>query len=116
VLSTSFFTQQPAAVGNAYYGVDINGDGTDDYVVSLANPIPRCVRAQPVVIGATLTAADQACVGSARLGSSFISSYCSDTIWEISATTTDKLTAATSTVRQGVAVRVAITDATTSCK
>jgi hypothetical protein len=115
VMSSGFFTEQPATVAAEHYGVDVSGDAVEDYSVTL-NPPPRCVRTQPVVIGANPTPADLLCAGSARLGSAQISSYCSDTVWELTGNTSDKLTAATTTVRQGVAVRVAITDAVTSCK
>lgn len=115
IMSSAFFTQQPLTVANTHYGVDINGDGNEDYVVSM-NPAPRCLRTQPVMIGSVLTPDVVPCVGSARKGAAQISSYCSDTIWELTGTTTDPVTAAQTTVRQGVAVRVAITDATTACK
>jgi hypothetical protein len=54
-------------------------------------------------------------VGSAVLGKAHMSSYCADTVWEITANTTDKLTAAKTVVRQGVSVRVGVDDATSSC-
>ena len=97
-----------------HWGVDINGDTNEDFDVKLT-PQPRCLRSKPVVIGATPTPADYPCIGSAVLGKAHLSSYCADTIWEITATTTDKLTAAATTIRQGVAVRVGVDDASTSC-
>ena len=115
VLSSLQFTRAPAAVGNALYGIDINGDSTQDFNVVLNDPIPRCVRTAPVVIGTTPRPEDYPCVGSAVLGKAHLSSYCADTIWEITAKTTDKLTAAKTTVRQGVAVRVGVDDAASSC-
>ena len=114
VLSSLQFTRAPAAVAAAHWGVDINGDGTEDYDVKLS-PQPKCIRIAPVVIGATPQAADYPCIGSAVLGKAHLSSYCADTIWEITATTQDKLTAANTTVRQGVAVRVGVDDASSSC-
>jgi len=114
VLSSLQFTRAPAAVAAAHYGIDINGDSTEDFSVVL-NPAPRCIRTAPVVIGSTPRPEDYPCVGSAVVGKAHLSSYCADTIWEITANTTDKLTAATTTVRQGVAVRVGVDDASTSC-
>ena len=115
VISSAFFTQQPATVAATHYGIDINGDGNEDYVVSMT-PQPKCIRTIPVQIsGVAMTAAVIPCVGSARVGSAHISSYCSDTVWELTANTTDPVTAAKTTVRQGVTVRVAITDAATAC-
>ena len=114
VLSSIQFTRTPAAVASQHWGIDMNGDSKEDYDVKLS-PIPRCVRTAPVVLGTKIAIADLPCVGSAVLGKAHISAYCSDTIWEITATTQDKLTGANTTVRQGVAVRVAVDDAATSC-
>jgi Tfp pilus assembly protein PilX len=114
VLSSLQFTRAPAAVAAAHYGIDINNNGGEDYSVVL-NPAPRCVRTAPVVIGANPSPTDLPCIGSAVLGKAHMSSYCADTIWEITATTTDQLTAANTTVRQGVAVRVGVDDASSSC-
>jgi len=114
VLSSITFTRAPAGVAAAHWGIDINGDGNEDYDVK-ATPQPRCVRISPVVIGATPQPADYPCIGSAVLGKAHLSSYCADTIWEVTATTTDKLTAAKTTLKQGVAVRVGVDDASSSC-
>jgi len=114
VLSSLQFTRAPAAVAATHWGIDINGDSLEDFTVQLS-PQPKCVRIAPVVIGATPSAADYPCIGSAVLGKAHLSSYCADTIWEITATTTDRLTAANTTIRQGVAVRVGVDDATSSC-
>lgn len=114
VLSSLAFTRTPAAVAATHWGIDINGDSLEDFDVKLS-PQPKCIRIAPVVIGATPSAADYPCIGSAVLGKAHMSSYCADTIWEITATTTDRLTAANTTIRQGVAVRVGVDDATSSC-
>ena len=114
VLSSLQFTRAPAAVAAAHWGIDINGDTNEDYDVKLS-PAPRCVRIAPVVIGATPQPQDYPCIGSAVLGKAHLSSYCADTVWEITATTTDKLTAAKTTLRQGVSVRVGVDDASSSC-
>lgn len=114
VLSSLQFTRAPAAVAAAHWGIDISGDGNEDYEVILS-PQPRCIRVAPVVLGATVQPSDLPCVGSAVLGKAHISSYCADTVWEITANTSDKLTAAKTTIRQGVGVRVGVDDANSSC-
>ena len=115
VLSSIQFTRAPAGVAAQHWGIDINGDSNEDFDVKLNNPNPRCVRVAPVVLGAKIAPADLPCVGSAVVGKAHLSAYCSDTIWEITATTQDKLTGANTTVRQGVGVRVAVDDAASSC-
>jgi hypothetical protein len=114
VLSSIQFTRAPAGVAAQHWGIDINGDSTEDYDVKLS-PQPRCIRVAPVVLGAKISPYDLPCVGSAVLGKAHLSAYCSDTIWEVTATTQDKLTGANTTVRQGVGVRVAVDDAASSC-
>lgn len=114
VLSSLQFTRAPAAVAANHWGIDINGDGTEDFDVKLT-PMPKCIRTAPVVIGTSPRPEDYPCIGSAVLGKAHMSSYCADTIWEITATTQDKLTAANTTIRQGVAVRVGVDDASSSC-
>jgi hypothetical protein len=113
VLSSAFFTKEPAIVAATPIGVDVNGDGTDDFTVTVITP--RCLRTAPVLLGTPPTEIQKMCAGSARYGQVNIASYCSNTIWEVAANTTDKLTAATTTVRQGVALTVEITDASTAC-
>jgi hypothetical protein len=51
--------------------------------------------------GAKIAPADLPCVGSAVLGKAHLSGYCSDTVWEITATTQDKLTGANTTGSAG---------------
>ena len=117
VMSSPKFAEDPTGIAATPINVDINNDGTADFTVTI-NPAPKCIRTRPTSPkDLDLTKiADRNCLGSARVAAGMLSSFCSDTIWEISANTTDKLTAATTTVRQGVALRVAATDATTSCK
>jgi Tfp pilus assembly protein PilX len=115
VISTAFFTEEPTVVAATPIAVDINRDGVDDFTVTIA-PAPKCIRTAPVTLGPASTPTDLLCAGSARAGAGTVASYCSDTIWEIAANTTDKVTSAATTVRQGVAVRVEITDAKSACK
>ena len=114
VLSSAFFTQNPTIVAATPIHVDMNGDGTDDYEVTMTQP--KCIRTAPVVLSSPPTQLQLDCAGSSRYPAATITSYCSNTIWEVAATTIDKVTAAKTTVRQGVAMMVEITDAKTSCK
>lgn len=117
-LSSAKFTEEPTFVGATPVNVDVNGDGTPDYVVSLNNPKPTCLKAR-----ATLpqdldlsNPNDKPCLGSARIGAGSMTSFCTDTVWEVTATTKDTITSAETTIRQGVALRVDATDASSACK
>lgn len=117
VISLPYFSEEPAIVAATPQTVDINNDGTADFTVTLA-PVPACIRARPTT-PAQLdlnNINDRKCLGSARAGAGAIASFCSDTIWEITANTSDRVTGAATSVRQGVALRVSATDALTACK
>lgn len=114
VLSSAFFTENPNIVAATPIQVDINGDGTDDFSVTMALPV--CMRTAPVVMGNPPTKLQLDCAGSSRFPSAMTPTWCSNTIWEVAATTTDRLTAAQTTVRQGVGMTVEITNAKTACK
>jgi Tfp pilus assembly protein PilX len=114
VLSSSFFTQNPTIVAATPIGVDINNDGNDDFTVTMDTP--RCLRTAPVMLSSPPTQTELDCAGSSRYPAATTPTWCSNTIWEVSATTTDKLTAAQTTVRQGVGMTVEITNAKASCK
>jgi Tfp pilus assembly protein PilX len=113
VLSSSFFSENPAIVAATPIEVDVNGDATADYTVTMARP--RCVRTAPVVIGTPPTKLQLDCAGSSRFPSATTPTWCSNTVWELEASTTDRLTAATTTVRQGVGMTVEITNARAAC-
>lgn len=115
VISLPYFSEEPAIVAATPQTIDINNDGTADYTVTLA-PVPSCLRARAATALDAKNPNDRPCIGSARAGAGAIASFCSDTVWEISANTTDRITGAATTVRQGVALRVAATDALTACK
>jgi len=117
VISTPYFSEEPAIVAATPQMIDINNDGNSDYTVTLS-PQPVCLRARPTTPSQLNlnNPNDRPCLGSARAGAGAISSFCSDTVWEITANTTDRITGAATTVRQGVALRVAATDALTACK
>jgi len=113
-ISSAFFTSNPSLVAANPVGVDINNDGTDDYSVTMG--LPKCLRVAPVVVSNPPTKVQLDCAGSSRLPGVITPTWCSNTVWELSATTTDKLTAAATTVRQGVGMTVEITSAKTTCK
>ena len=113
-ISSAFFTQNPAIVAATPVTVDINNDGVDDYTVTLDQP--RCLRTAPVVLSNPPTQLQLDCAGSSRFPGATTPTWCSNTIWEVVATTTDRLTAAQTTVRQGVGMTVEITSAKSSCK
>jgi Tfp pilus assembly protein PilX len=113
-ISSAFFTSNPSLVAANPVGVDINNDGTDDYSVTMG--LPKCLRVAPVVVSNPPTKVQTDCAGSSRLPGVITPTWCSNTVWELSATTTDKLTAASTTVRQGVGMTVEITSAKTTCK
>lgn len=113
VLSSPFFTENPTIVAATPIAVDINGDGTSDFDVSMGTP--RCVRTAPVVMSNPPTKLQLDCAGSSRYPSATTPTWCSNTVWELSATTTDRLTAAKTTVRQGVGMTVEITNAKAAC-
>jgi hypothetical protein len=114
VLSSPFFSENPAIVAATPIPVDINGDGTPDFDVTMALPV--CKRTAPVVMGSPPTKLQLECAGSSRFPSATTPTWCSNTIWEVAATTTDRLTAAQTTVRQGVGMTVEITNARAACK
>lgn len=87
------FTSAPAATSS---NVDINNDGSADYLVSIAKP--ECIRA---------TIAQATAASSVKLGQ--ISSGTWNTVWSLDATVTDDATGAEVHVRSGV--RVLLSDA-----
>lgn len=74
---------------------DINNDGTNEYVVSVAAPV--CKVAAKEVPGRTTD-----CINGARAGL-----YCWDTVWEVVATATDSKTGVKQVLTQGVTIRFA---------
>ena len=114
VLSSAFFSENPNIVGATPISVDVNGDGTADLDVTMGTP--KCMRTAPVVMGTPPTKLQLDCAGSSRFPSATTPTWCSNTIWEVSATTTDRVTAAQTTVRQGVGMTVEITNAKAACK
>lgn len=114
VLSSSFFTTNASIVAATPIPVDINNDAVDDYDVTMSLPV--CLRTAPVVVSDPPTQTQLDCAGSSRVPGTITPTWCSNTVWELSATTTDKITAAQTTVRQGVGMTVEITSAKATCK
>ena len=101
--------------------IDSNGDGTPDVTVALTPP-PTCVKAQSIKnsdldvsidddAGCTIGSPQNFAVAGAVTGNS----ECANSIWEVTAVSTDATTQASVTVTQGIAVRVAKDDITTNC-
>jgi Tfp pilus assembly protein PilX len=118
VLSTPAFVMDPATTAATPIGVDINGDGTADYTVQFNNPAPKCLKSRqtnPADLDITKLS-DRPCFASALITQAKVATACAETVWEVTATTTDTVTSATTTVRQGVSVRTSKTEADASCK
>ena len=98
---SSPFTNAPVAES---LNVDINNDGTTDYVVAIAQP--TCVKA---------VAATTAAPSDVELGSSMSTGSTWNTEWDITATVTDAATGATVKVSQGVRVLLTDTQKTAVC-
>ncbi len=95
------FTDAPVAQS---LNVDINKDGTTDYVVVIA--APTCVRA---VVAASADPSDVELDPSMSSGSTW------NTEWDIDSTVTDAASGASVHVRQGVRVLLSDTQKTTVC-
>lgn len=120
------FVSDPDAVAANPVSVDINGDGTEDYSVSMT-PKPSCLTYKVLKYGELNLPADNRCtegVGSSGSGAStFIpggflqkNSLCANTHWKISAHSENSFNGASVDVVQGVSVRVDTLFAETSCK
>ena len=115
VISSGIFTVNPTITAATPIAIDLDGAGNTEYNVSLS-PAPTCLRWRetPTSTLDVTNANDRGCFGSAKYGGS--TSNCADTIWEIAATTTDSVTSAQTTVRQGLSMRVEKGDALNTCK
>lgn len=98
---SSTFTTAPAA---EQINVDINNDGTADYVVSVAKPV--CIRASIDTAGS---------VSSITLGTAMSSVASWNTIWDIEAVVNDARSGAKTTVRSGVRVLLTQTQKNAVC-
>ncbi len=125
-ISNTDFAFKPAAVASAPVNVDIDGNGSTDYVVRLT-PQPTCYRVMPIKNNQLdpTVAADRECITSSLIRNSGIDtsaatvssddSLCSNTEWNLRAQVTDTRTGALVAVNQGVGIRVLTSDAATSC-
>lgn len=130
-LNSSNFTSNPAAAipnSNCASGganslcVDSNGDQVSDFTVNLS-PKPTCVVAAPIPVNQLdfSNPQDLACAPQSQQSfgvanaSQTGSSLCANSNWEITAQAADPATSTKVTVVQGVAVRIATTDAKTYC-
>ena len=86
LISTTTPFYSPAA---STVNVDINHDGTTDYIVSLATPV--CLSSTPAP----------------GYSAGFAASAPQDTYWDIKATATDNKTGANVTIHQGVKIKLA---------
>ncbi len=125
-ISNTNFAFTPAAVASAPVNVDIDGNGSTDYVVRIT-PQPSCYRVMPIKnnqLNPSL-AADRECIVSSVGRTSGIDtenapvssddSLCSNTEWNLRAQVTDARTGALVAVNQGVGIRVLSSDAAASC-
>lgn len=104
-LMSTDFTTAPAATEHS---IDIDNDGTVDYIVDIAAPV--CVRSAGITsLPATDPDAGQCSVGAGA------AALCYETVWDMTATVREAgailQTGARATVRQGVSKRVNVTGA-----
>ncbi|HSV54225.1 MAG TPA: pilus assembly PilX N-terminal domain-containing protein [Burkholderiaceae bacterium] len=105
VLSSELFTTDPELVSQSPVDVDINGDGSVDYVVRMTpkpscyrvTPVPDCGESAPSSGGASGTLLEGISGGGAA-------STCFTREWNVRAIVTDPRSGMTVAVNQGVAV------------
>ena len=129
-ISSPLLTTNPESIfpnpctGDNTLCYDVNGDGSDDVLVTLT-PTPTCVKAE-VIKTANLDLSqedDRRCtiqvgqtLGIEQTGGT--DSLCSNSLWDIRAEATDRnanTTNATAVINQGVATRVRTVDVATAC-
>jgi len=125
-ISNKLFTTDPVAVAAAPYGVDVDGDGVEDYRAELS-PQPSCHRARVMKITeldpskpadvACMTSSVSAVSGIDVVGGPVLAgdSMCANTEWNVRATVTDQRTSTNVAVNQGVGIRVLASDAADFC-
>ena len=100
VVSSPFTTSNQASE----IEVDLNNDGTTDYVVQIA--APNCVRART---------ASNPLLSSIALGAGMSTASTWNTVWDIAATVTDATTGATVVTHAGIRVLRSQTQKDTEC-
>ncbi len=132
VVNSSNFTQNPAAAitnsncttggGNNTWCVDSNGDGVQDFTVTL--PVaPKCVEATPILNSQlSMTNPDDLACSSGTQQNFGVAgptgtgnSLCANSIWEIAAQAVDTATETNVTVTQGISMRIPTTAMTNNC-
>lgn len=122
-LSSSAFIRDPLAAAASAIPVDLDGDGNADREVRL-DPAPVCLRVRAIKMAELDPSAsgDLACMGSSGqvAGRDFSSaasgdSLCGESLWNVSAAVADATTGAQVRIHQGVAIRIATTDAQNAC-
>ncbi|AJG20802.1 pilus assembly PilX N-terminal domain-containing protein [Cupriavidus basilensis] len=108
------FTASPAAAA-ASVPVDVNGDGNADYTAQVA--VPACQTSKPIKNTDldTTNADDVSCfIGNGNQNTGMLTasgagggnSLCNATQWDVNASVNDSATGTSTTLHQGVAVRV----------
>lgn len=124
-ISSPMFITHPAAVAAEPVGVDVDGDGREDYSARLS-PAPSCYRVRTVKTAELdpAVAADLACFSSGSAQNAGIvlagattagDSLCADSEWNVRATVSDAATGARAVVNQGIGTRSLATDAANAC-
>jgi hypothetical protein len=114
VVSTDFM-DAPTAVT---VDVDMDQDGTNDYVVQVPEPGCTWWRIKNNSELVVTKAEDTPCYSGSRLrgvGGTSPSSFCADTMWEVRAPVEDTTTGAELAVNQGISVRMSVDLARNAC-
>ena len=129
VINTADFTSNPAApvptakVCNGQsnlYCVDANGDGNQDYKVTVTAACKKYRAVRNDELNLATSAEDRGCVTQQAqamgvVGTISGDSLCSDTVWEVGASAADQTSSAKASTYQGVGVRVSRDDAASAC-
>lgn len=105
VISSEMFTTDPVLVSESPVDVDIDGNGTVDYVVRIS-PKPSCYRVTPVPDCDSGPPASSGVSGTVLVGlpGTGVASTCFTREWNVRALVTDPRSGLTVAVNQGVAV------------
>ena len=90
---------------------DVNGDGTRDVIVAVAEP--TCVVVQPIK-NSDLDVFNSAAEASCYMPPA-VYSMCANSVWEFRATAADVVTGASIVVRQGIGVLTSLNNIATNC-
>ena len=127
IISNTTFTADPLAVAASTYPVDINGNGSTDYIARIS-PAPSCQKVRIVKLSELNIdrPADKQCISSSKAEQTNIddasvtaatgNSLCAATEWNIRSVVTDQQTGASVAVNEGFGVLALKTDADDLCK